>query len=371
MLVYKEPYRLFFPFGICCLLWGALIWLPLLWSADTYPVLAHRYLMLNGFTGLFIAGFLMTAVPNFFQTWSARPYEVWGFLSITGMGIVAAYSEQPLIVFLISSLQALFILIFLTKRIFKRKSNPPYSFVFIFVGLILWFLSGILILFLDYDFVNQLHYEGAIASIILGVGSRLIPGILGHVEIVNAQKELYERPVSLLKSIPTHFFFLLFGYIASFFLSNLIGSSLRALIVVLIGLSYWRLWQFPMDRTALTWSLWTASWMILISFVFKAYWQEGEIHIGHSFFISGIVLLALLIATRVLQSHGPKDTNLENKKVLFLISFFLILAATTRVSAFMLPELYFSHLAYSSIILSLAVLIWSWNYLRFVITVKN
>jgi uncharacterized protein involved in response to NO len=105
-----------------------------------------------------------------------------------------------------------------------------------------------------------------------------------------------------------------------------------------------------------------------LSFVIKAFWTDGLIHISHSFFINGIVLLSLLIATRVLQSHGPKDNKLEQSKILYVVSFFIVLAAATRVSAFLLPDLYLTHLAYSSIMLALGVLVWSFKYLRFVLS---
>ena len=199
-LVHKEPYRLFFPLGTLLLLWGALIWVPLLWNPGVYPVLAHRYLMLNGFVGCFVGGFLMTAVPKFSQTKTASYSEIVIFLLITMLGLSMAYADNEKMVFLFSSLQPLIILFFMVSRILHRKANPPYSFVFIFVGLILWFLSGIFGIFLDSEAFKQLHYEGAIASIILGVGSRLIPGILGHVEIVKAQREKYENLIVHLRS---------------------------------------------------------------------------------------------------------------------------------------------------------------------------
>lgn len=365
-LVNIEPYRVFFPLGVISLLWGALLWLPLLWDPSEYPVLVHRYLMLNGFTGSFIGGFLMTAVPKFSKTSTATKLEILLYFSFTVMGLFPAYLNLPEYTFFVSSLQPLVLLIFLIRRISNRQENPPYSFIFIFVGLFLWLISGILSAFFDLESFKHLHYEGAIASIILGVGSRLIPGILGHVEIVKAQREKYEQMKPILQTVPLHFVFLIISFGGSYFLEDFLGAIIRATVVGAIGFAYWRLWRTPIEKSSLSRCIGFSGWLIVISFFLKASWSEGIIHISHSFFINGIVLLSLLIATRVLQSHGPKDKTLEESKVLYVVSSLVLIASVTRVSAFLMPENYLTHLGYSSIILALAVALWSWKYLRYV-----
>lgn len=105
---------------------------------------------------------------------------------------------------------------------------------------------------------------------------------------------------------------------------------------------------------------------MLMSFLLKALWQDGAIHASHAFFFNGIVLLTLLVATRVLQSHGPKDKRTENYKTLYAVSFLIVFAGATRVSAVFIPASYEHHLGYSSIVLTIAVLLWSFRYLRFI-----
>lgn len=361
----SDPYRILFPLGIFLGLWGILIWLPQIFIQESYPVLAHRYLMLNGFTASFIAGFLMTAVPKFSQTKPAENYEVLSFILATVAGLVFSYLDNEKLTFIFSAIQAILILMFLFARIMKRKANPPYSFVFIFVGLFFWVFSGLMSAFVDGETFKVLHYEGSIAAIILGVGSRLIPGILGHVEIVQTQRNRYENERPFILTVPVHFFLIIACFIGSYFLKDSIGIYIRTLVVAGIGVYYWRLITFPKTKSALTWSLWTSCWLIIVSFLLKAFWEAGAIHASHSFFICGILLLTLLVATRVLQSHGPKDPTLENSKVLYVVTFLVVLAASTRVSAFLMPEHYLRHLGYSSLVLSAGILIWSWKYLRY------
>lgn len=364
--LWSEPFRLFFPVGILSLLYGILLWIPLIWDPGIYPVTLHRYLVLNGFVASFIAGFLMTAVPRFSKTFTARPWEVGLFLVITGLGVVL---DEPGI-FYISALQVLTMMYFLFSRILQRKENPPYSFVFIFVGLFLWLIAALGCALVDAETFKQLHYEGAIAAIILGVGSRLIPGILGHVQIVSAQRAKYEKPASILSTVPWHFYLLIVAFVVSYFLNYPLAEVLRSAVVLIITLIYWRLYTLPRTKTALTFCIWFAGWMIVTGFMLKMLSQEGAIHYSHAFFINGIVLLSLLVGTRVLQSHGPKDNKLEDWKGLYIVTIMIFIAAATRVSAYLMPEVYLTHLAYSSLTLSAALVIWSFKYLRFSLTVK-
>ncbi len=361
-----EPYRIFFPLGILCLLYGILLWLPQIWNPGDYPVLVHRYLMLNGFVASFMGGFLMTAVPRFSKTQTAEKWEIIFFFLLTILGIYFAAREQERMVFVISSLQAFNLIAFLMRRISKRKANPPYTFIFIFVGLLLWLISAIGGIFFEVEAFKHLHYEGSIVAIILGVGSRLIPGILGHVEIVNSQKGPDEGPESLFRTIPWYFYLIILSFVLSYFLNDFLGSIIRSVVVGIVGILYWKLLLLPKKKSALTWNLWLCGWFILLSFLLKSLWQDGLIHASHSLFLSGIVLLSLLIATRVIQSHGPKDEELENWRGLYIVSSLVVLATATRVTAFLMPEGYLRHLGYSSFVLTLAILVWSYKYLRFV-----
>src|SRR5690606_10372731 len=126
-------------------------------------------------------------------------------------------------------------LIFLISRIRVRQVNPPYSFIFIFIGLSLWFLSAMLSAFIDREVFNHLDYEGSVASIILSVGSRLIPGILGHVEIVATQRKAYENQRPFMLTVPWHFSALVLGFVISYFFDFPLGESLRAMVVLVIS----------------------------------------------------------------------------------------------------------------------------------------
>lgn len=366
---FHEPYRLFFPLGIFFLLLGSVIWVPKIWgNLDSYPVFLHRSLMLNGFVASFIGGFLMTAAPRFSQTESSRFFEVVFFMLITLVGLFFAAIDAESIVFFISSMQAFTLLVFMLTRIKSRKANPPFSFIFVIVGLALWLVSGLLCAFFTSDSVfTILHYEGAISAIIIGVGCRLIPAILGHSEIILPQHNFQVpgklKPLYLV--IPPVFTLVMLTFVLSYFLSSPLSEYLRLVIVVFVGIKYWKIFKKPKESSALANCLYICSWMILLSFALTAFWQGGVIHASHKFFISGVVLLCLLIATRVLQAHGPKDKKIENKKILYIITILIVFSGITRVLAFVLSDIYFKHLGYSAFILDLGVIIWSYHFLRY------
>lgn len=361
-----NPYRIFFLLGTLFLFWGAVLWVPMTWGNNSsYPIHLHRYLMLNGFIASFIAGFLMTAVPKFSQTESSKFYEIITFGFMTILGLIFAMLKNEEVVFVCSSLQAAILLFFMISRITKRKANPPFSFVFVFVGLFLWLISGLLSAFTMLDIFKRLHYEGAIAAIIMGVGSRLIPGILGHSDIIMKQNtEVKIKP--LYSIVPISYYFIIFSFILSYLLPTPWGEYLRGIVVFFVAVNYWQIFSRPKDKTALTQCLWICSWMIAFSFILRAFWPTGYIHASHMFFISGVVLICLLIATRVLQAHGPKDKNIENKKVLYLITFLIIFSGLTRIVAYLIPHMYMSHLGYSALTLDIAVGIWAYHFLRYI-----
>ncbi len=360
--MHNEPYRLMFPLGTVFLLIGIFLWLPLIFTQDHYPVVLHRTLVLNGFMAMFVGGFLMTSVPKFSRTHMAKPYESLTYILTTFIIIIVSnYLDEKYVLWL-SSIQALQIFYFAFRRFKIMTATPPFTFVFIFIGFLLWIISGLsLNTFVDIPSVS-LQYDGAILAFILGIGSKLIPGILGHPDTLGTP--ISKKP-GYLNSIPLYFYLLMLVYFISFFIPILYANWLRFFVVFFIGIKFWKIQKLPIIKSALTYCMWISSILIVLSVLLKAIWLEGFIHAGHSFFINGIVLLSLLVATRVLQAHGPINRNLENSYWLYIITFCIFLASATRVSAFLMPEGYYRHLAYSSFTLGIGIIIWAIKYLKY------
>ena len=63
--VLEEPYRVFFPLGVLASVWGVLMW-PMWYGKwlPFYPGEAHLRMMIEGFLGAFVLGFIGTAFPR-------------------------------------------------------------------------------------------------------------------------------------------------------------------------------------------------------------------------------------------------------------------------------------------------------------------
>ncbi|HET6406863.1 MAG TPA: NnrS family protein, partial [Chthoniobacteraceae bacterium] len=61
----EEPFRVFFPLGLAYGLVGLILWPLFIWGVILqYPGLMHARVMVEGFMGAFIIGFLGTAGPR-------------------------------------------------------------------------------------------------------------------------------------------------------------------------------------------------------------------------------------------------------------------------------------------------------------------
>lgn len=351
----SEPYRLFFPIGILLLFVGVSIWLPSLANEEYYPLELHRMLMINGFMGFCIAGFLMTAIPQFSKTDSALGIEVLlyflGSMAAMGVNMYRDYVTPGLPI----AIQAALLLRFVGVRIFKRQQNPPFSFIFVVFGLIIWMVAGI--------FENQLipdafQHEAFFTFLILGIGTRLIPGLLGHVEIVKSQREIYEKAPSILKSVPATFYLKLCMLLASYFVEDMMGNILRFAVILWIAVKYWKILKKPTFKTAHAKAIWAFAWLFTLYPLLPILWEDGDVHGKHALFITGVTLITFLVATRVIRAHGSLSKELESHKGLLIFVGLIILASSTRVTAILMPDGYYGHLTYSAFVLIVAIIVW-------------
>lgn len=315
--------------------------------------------MLNGFLGHFIGGFLMTAIPRFSNTEKASQYEVLIYLGALILGLFLIAGDNIWSIPITGSLQSFCLILFITKRMIikkKAKLNPPPSFVFIPMALGLWFGSSVFSLIKGEDF-SYIFFEGTVTALILAIGTRIIPGICGHTQILPTPNEKLISPVLLLAA---------FSYLSTFLIKIPleVANFVRFTIISFVIFKYWFITKRPPNKAVLSYCLKLSGWFIVISHLMNVYAPfDGGIHITHQLFISGYTLLTLLISVRVLQSHGPKDESYEKRKILYTISGLLFFGAMTRVSSYFLPQVYSSHLSYSSIVSLIAIMLWTVVYL--------
>lgn len=337
---------------------GVGLWLLQPMAPEFYPVQWHRSLVMNGYFVCILYGFLLTAFPQFSQSPISTKTELSLALILGLAPVLVAGLTQAWPLGITSICQALFLFFFVSRRITKLKANPPYSFIFIPVALMLWIYSEVNYLLTEQPEALWLFYEASTLAFIIAVGARLIPGLLGHQEIVDYQRSLYERPGPFYKVVPKGFYLMAIVYFLSAMPWQKDIGFLRVAILTTIALSYWRIFTLPTTRTSFSWSVWLCCWGIVLGQYAKLFFSEFGIHILHAHFVLGIILLTLLVITRVSNAHLLKIKELEKKKTLLVITILLFLTAATRVSAPMLPASYENHLAYSAFVLILSFVIW-------------
>lgn len=359
----KDPFRLFFPIGWISSIYGAWLWVSLKvgWTTG-FPAEQHSQIMVGGFLLCFIMGFLMTAVPKFTSTEPANFFELLLSTSIVCSLLWNGFTAETFNLNLSILFGLLFIVFFAIRRFIKRKNNPPDTFIFIGLALVLG-ITGISLILSSTEimFGRALLFQGMVLSLVLGVGGRLVPGILGWTEIVMTQRDRYENSESFFKMVPkiNYFGVILFAssFVVEYFLFAELGRVLRAVVVSYIALKYWKLLSLPKKKTVHTFLLWTSCWSIFLgSCIYCVFPSVNTLHL---FYIGGFGLMTYMVASRVTLAHGGSGLDLEAKIFpLSVVGFCILLAGVTRVSVFIVPDSYFNHLAYSAMVWILGLVIW-------------
>ncbi len=359
----KDPFRLFFLIGWIFSISGAALWTAFKYKViDYYPIEIHGQMMMGGFLICFIMGFLMTAVPRFTETNYATGLElsvstsmvavlVWS--GVTSSGLTFNYG-------ILGSL--LFIIFYSGRRFLKRKNNPPDTFIFVGVALLVGVLGISMVLEGGEAVLGKaLLFQGMLLGLILGVGGRLVPGILGWTEIVSIQKKRYENKETFFKIIPVENYVGAVLFVISFFIEHLLnpdlGRVIRALVVLYIAIKYWRLPFFPKRRTVHTFLLWLSCWSIVLGA--WIYCFLPSLNTLHLIYIGGFGLITIMVASRVTLAHGGTGLDLESKVFpLGVVGFCILLAGITRASVSVVPDSYLEHLNYSALTWILGMLVW-------------
>ena len=363
-----DPFRLFFPLGIVLGLMGMVPWLDLVWTDRVYPAVWHKFTMIDGFMLSFVSGFLMTALPRFTRAHHATPAEIMRQMLLL-LGAQAAMLAADLSLHhALTALSVASLILFAGSRFRVRSANPPPSFVFVGFSLALWTLASAALAagalgWIDSPaieaFASHVHHQSVLLGLILGIGSRLIPAILGWTEVAPSTGTIEPSLKSL--SRPTVLLAIVFFACDWIVLDHpRLGAALRACVIASVAFVFWKIHRRPRIRTRLSVSIWIASWFIMLSALVPIVWNHAASHGAHGTFVAGFSLLTLLVATRVTVSHT--EGAFESKLLPWIVGL-LLLAAVTRVVAPLLPEHYFSHLAYAAFAWILAVLLWSYAYL--------
>jgi len=369
----REPYRIFFPLGLLSAFIGVLSWVPFaLGYTQNYPGTEHPHLMIGGFLFVFALGFLMTAIPRFTET---APAKLWELLCQTGVvflliaaGTASLYSPHWRETSLLLQIVSLVLLIlFCVPRFLSKKRQPPPSFLFIGVGILCGLVGSVLLYLDELGSISaeigltgrSLFYHGMMLSFVIGVGSRLIPALLGH-ESNPLNDDASPRGSSSLGILVGLAVVYFLSFPIELFFSQESGRVARAVVLLFVSIRFWRIFVPPVRQGSLPTWLRIAGIMLLIGQWSFALFPSYAVHGVHLTFAGGYSLLTLLIATRVVLSHGGYDLSIELKsRSLHMIGAFVAISALARFLAPLAPTSYVHHLAYASFGWSLGVGTWA------------
>ena len=368
-MVLEEPYRVFFPLGVLAGIWGVLMW-PLLYGGHLgfYPNEAHARMMVGGFIGAFVAGFLGTAFPRLagVRRWAASEFAA---ILLCWLLAVAAWSRGMLRAGDEAFAACLVVMLagMIARLLGRRRDIPPPGFVLVLAGLggaalsALWLARGPMASVELWHFARLWMFQGFVLLPLMGIGPYLLPRFFG----MPSRHSFDTCPTPPTGWWPRALASILAGFfvIATFAVEAwgwpLAGQLARALVVLGWFASETPLFRRATQRTtpgtAVRWSVISMA----AGFACAALWPNARIGSLHLFFVSGMGLATMAVGVRVILGHAGRH-DLLGSRIVWLRWVFglLILAATTRMTSDFIPAVRVSHHIYAAWTWATAALVW-------------
>jgi uncharacterized protein involved in response to NO len=360
----KNPFKLLFPLAFIVGSIGVALFIPNLFGMESYPINFHRRVMLDIFMNLVITGFLFTALPQFTKTESIKRSEL--LISTTLLICAFIGNAYPFLFHGFMVCFYIYLLILLSSRLVTAKEKIPYSFYFLPMAILYAVIAEMFWLMpipgMD-EYARKFLYFGYFLGVIMGVGLRLIPGLLGHTDIVKKQRKNYESGKPITNDFKVLIILFNLQIISDVMNSGVSTVLFRFLFLLLPAVTMFKLHRRPKAQTWHAWGVWLAVWSIITGFIAIHLDPINTAHWIHLIFINGIVLLAFMIITRVTKAHNSLDNKKEDSKTLLTIILLTLFTGLTRASSFYMPSSYANHLAYAAMLL-IILFIWLFFYLN-------
>ena len=346
---------------------GGAVWPAHALGLIPYPGPLHMALMMQGFEQCFVLGFLLTAMPAFTHSTRCQPWELgWATLSMVVFGALAFAG-------LVAAAHAAYLasLVLLgvagARRVVRNPRRPPEEFLFVGLGLLLGVLGATLLLAAALDagpglpprFAERLLSLGLLLSLVIGVGSLLVPtfaGMRDPLVIPGLAAPHERRGRRRLYSVVIAALLLAFG--TEWRGHAQLGMLLRAAAVTVMGLWVWKLTRLP-RRDAPGFALWGSGWLVMTGLWTNALGPRIAVAGLHIVFIGGFAMLTLGIGTRVLVSHGRHPLAKERQVFDPWVLVLLLGALLLRVRAGFAAELAGPTIAWSALLWMLAWALWT------------
>ena len=358
--LHHEPFRLFFPAATLAGLIGVALWpLMLLGGTENYPGPSHARLMVQGFFGGFILGFMGTAMPRLVEARPRSAREAFFLLALflsnvttntVGMNTLADWLFAGELTFLFGLLK---------RRCHSGRAVPPPSFVLVglafasaLAGTALqlagrrWELSQPLELL-----ARLLSYHAFVLLAVMGVGGFLLPRFLGlgvrrkFPESAEPTPE-WKRAALFAKAAGA---LILLTYLMEISGWNRVVGTARAAVIVAY-LAY----EMPLER--LRWNWRGVQWQLIVGLVciplgvLAASWLPAmRATLLHLELVGGFALITLGVGTRVVFGHSGAQGKLERfHPWLTTAALLMLFGLASRISGDFLPGIQTTHYLYGA-----------------------
>lgn len=368
-MVLDEPFRVFFPLGMLAGIWGVMMW-PLFYAGllDFYPNESHARIMIEGFPGAFVLGFLGTAFPRLTgnRPWSRGEFAV--FLLLWFLTIASHSTGKVRAGDAAFSAMMLSLLFGMAGRwIFGHRDTPPPGFVLAFAGILgaaiaAGFLaSGASMTLEGWRFARLWLFQGFLLLPVMGIGPYLLPRFFGMKSSHSFDTSATPPEGWWRRAIASGIAGLCIAgtFVLEAYDGAMAAQGLRGVVVLA-----WFARETPVFHPAKSGTtLGTAvRWALLSMFagcVCAALWPYARIGSLHLFFVSGLGLITMAAGTRVILGHAGRH-DLSGGKLVWMrwVLGLVVLAATTRMSSDFLPNVRVSHHIYAAWTWVIAAVIW-------------
>jgi len=338
-----------------------------------YPGMMHARVMIEGFLGAFVFGFLGTALPRVTGAPPLKPWELWTLVLLHLAAVGTHIGLQPFAGDRLFLALLAFFLVCMGRRFARRADLPPPGFVLAGLGFLNAVIGTALLASVPWNLWTfalpvgtALLNEGWVLLLILGIGGFLLPRFLGMPQP--------ERPES--RTPPP-------GWKARALVAAATGITITATLIA-EALSFhvhaahlircgaagaYLLATVPFHRVkvanvTLTVCLRVALVLLIAGLVFPLAWPLQRVAGLHVIFIGGFSLITLTVATRVVLGHSG-NSHLFPTALPFLITaaLLIVIAATLRAIGDFLPMTRNHWLNGASCAWMLAAAVWAWRVL--------
>jgi uncharacterized protein involved in response to NO len=367
----QEPFRLFFPQATLAGIIGVLLWPLHFWHVtEFYPGVAHVRIMVFGFFGGFIFGFLGTALPRML---SAKPFtvpEVALLLSLHTAAVTMFVAQR---IFIGDVLVLVLLLVFLgcaARRFGTRKDFPPPGFVLVALAFLSVLTGSVLALVHHYHDIplfwvylqRLLSTQGWVLLPMLGIGPFILPRFFG-MQSAHDFPEAMTPPQAWIKkallALATGVLILVSFVVEAggWFRS---GHALRCTVVAAYLCLELPIHTAPKAGTALGACLRIALLMLLLGLLATALFPAYRVTLLHLTLMGGFAVITFVVATRVVFGHSGKLEKLRApNRWLFGAVGLMLLGMATRISGDLWPHVLVSHYSYGTFSWILGTLIWA------------